>query len=91
MKRLWLSTGGVFLAASVWAATALAQPPAERVYGGDAGGLQGEVEGGASGGVAGGVLPFTGMDLALMVVAAGLLIATGLVIRRVSRSKTVAS
>lgn len=88
MKRLWRSTGGGLLAAFVWATAAVAQTPVEGVYGGDGGGLQGEVEGGASGGAAG-VLPFTGMDLALMAVAAGLLIATGLVIRRVSRSKTV--
>ena len=93
MKRLWLSTGGGFVAAFVWAAAALAQAPAVGVYGGDGGGIQGEVEGGVSGGTAGaaGVLPFTGMDLALMAVAAGLLIATGLVVRRVARSKTVAS
>lgn len=90
MKRLWLSVAGGSLAASMWTAAALAQAPVDRVYGGS-GGTQGEVEGGATAGAAGGTLPFTGIDLALMAVAAALLIATGLIIRRVARSRTTAS
>lgn len=90
-KRLWLALSGGAMAALVWTTAALAQTPAEGVYGGDGGGTQGEVEGGATAGAAGGTLPFTGMDLALMAVAAALLIATGLIIRRVARAKTTAT
>lgn len=91
MKRLTLSVSGVLLAALTMAATAVAQAPVERVYGG-AGGNLGEVQGGATaGGAAGGTLPFTGIDLGLMALAAGLLIATGLIVRRVARAKTASS
>lgn len=86
--RLWLSGGGGLLALLVMASAALAQTPADVGYGGQGGNVQQDVGGE---GVASGALPFTGMDLALMAVAAGLLIATGLVIRRVARAKTVAS
>lgn len=88
MNRLRLMAGSGLLTMLLFAATAFAGTPAERVYGGQAGNVQQDV---SAGGVASGALPFTGMDLALMTVAAGLLIATGLVIRRVARTKTVAS
>lgn len=88
MNRLRLIAGASLVTMHTLVANAFAGTPAERVYGGQGGNVQQDVGGE---GVASGALPFTGMDLALMAVAAGLLIATGLVIRRVARSKTVAS
>jgi hypothetical protein len=64
------------LVAAVFAVSALAQTPTGSGYGGQAGGSLGGVAGGGAGGQAGGVpasqatgsLPFTGIDLALLVV-----------------------
>ena len=64
------------LVAAVFAVSALAQTPTGSGYGGQAGGSLGGVAGGQAGGQAGGVpasqatgsLPFTGIDLALLVV-----------------------
>lgn len=88
MNRLRLMVGACFVTMHMFVATAFAGTPAERVYGGQGGNVQQDV--GAEG-VASGALPFTGMDLALMAVAAVLLTTTGLVIRRVARAKTVTS
>jgi hypothetical protein len=63
--------------------SALAQEPTGRVYGGQGGDVQDEVTGGA----AGGLLPFTGLDLMVMVVAAVLLIGAGLAMRRLARDR----
>jgi hypothetical protein len=73
---------------NTFAASAFAQSPADQVYGGQGGNVQQDV---AGEGVASGALPFTGMDLALMAVAAMLLIATGVVIRRMTRTKNLAA
>ncbi|HEX5798545.1 MAG TPA: hypothetical protein VFY02_00420 [Gaiellaceae bacterium] len=64
------------LVAAVFAVSALAQTPTGSGYGGQAGGSLGGVAGGQAGAQAGGVpasqatgsLPFTGIDLALLVV-----------------------
>ncbi|MDF2751408.1 MAG: hypothetical protein K0T00_2584 [Gaiellaceae bacterium] len=64
------------LTAAVFAVSALAQTPTGSGYGGQAGGSLGGVAGGQAGAQAGGVpasqatgsLPFTGIDLALLVV-----------------------
>jgi hypothetical protein len=64
------------LVAAVFAVSALAQTPTGSGYGGQAGGSLGGVAGGDAGAQAGGVpasqatgsLPFTGIDLALLVV-----------------------
>jgi len=63
------------LVAAVFAVSALAQTPTGSGYGGQAGGSLGGVAGGGDGGQAGvpasqatGSLPFTGIDLALLVV-----------------------
>jgi hypothetical protein len=64
------------LVAAVFAVSALAQTPTGSGYGGQAGGSLGGVAGGGAGAQAGGVpasqatgpLPFTGIDLALLVV-----------------------
>jgi hypothetical protein len=64
--------------------SALAATPAERVYGGQGGNIQGDV---GAGGASGGVLPFTGLDLLMMFVAATLLIGAGLTMRRLARAR----
>jgi hypothetical protein len=64
------------LVAAVFAVSALAQTPTGSGYGGQAGGSLGGVAGGDAGAQAGGVpasqatgsLPFTGIDLALLIV-----------------------
>lgn len=68
---------------AVLAPAALAQDPTVGVYGGEGGNVQGQLDQG--GAAAGGVLPFTGIDLALAFGAGLLLIAVGIVLRRVGR------
>jgi len=77
--------GGVALATLVLPALALAQDPAVGGYGGPGGNAQNDVAG-AGGGVAG-ALPFTGLDLALMVAAAIMLVGAGLLMRRYGRAR----
>lgn len=83
MKRL-AAFASVLLAYLVTASVALAQNPTEGGYGGTAGNIQGDVQGGGSGGS----LPFTGLDLVLLVGAGALLLAAGLTLRRVGRAKS---
>lgn len=89
VKRLYVLGGGV-LAYLVMASVALAQDPTQSGYGGVAGSVQGDVEGGASGGAVGGggALPFTGLDLMLLVGAGVLLLAAGVALRRVGRASS---
>jgi hypothetical protein len=63
-----------------WAGAALAQSSERTGYGGP-GGVQGEVEGG-------GALPFTGLDLGLLIGGGLLLVAVGATLRRVSRARS---
>ncbi|HET9739964.1 MAG TPA: hypothetical protein VFP78_17745 [Solirubrobacteraceae bacterium] len=71
MKAL-TALAATVLVAAVFAVSALAQTPTGSGYGGQAGGSLGGVAGGQAGGVpasqATGSLPFTGIDLALLVV-----------------------
>jgi hypothetical protein len=88
VKRLYVICGGV-LAYLVTASVALAQDPTQSGYGGTGGNIQGGVEGGGTGGGSGsGSLPFTGLDLLLLVGAGVLLVAAGLTLRRVGRART---
>ena len=73
------------LAALAVPALALAQSPVGGGYGGEGGNVQEGVAGGTAGG---GSLPFTGLDLILMVAAAALLISAGLTMRRLARAKS---
>lgn len=89
MNRLFVSVSAALGGGLVLAAAAVAQTPVGRGYGGDGGNVQQDVAGtGAPGGAAGslgGTLPFTGLDLAVILVAAVVLIVAGLAIRRFSR------
>lgn len=85
INRLWLSGSAGLFGVLVFSASALAQTPAGRVYGGEGGNVQQDV---AGGGTAGGLLPFTGLDLLLMALAAALLIGTGLTMRRLASAKS---
>jgi hypothetical protein len=80
--------GGGVLAYLATASVALAQDPTQSGYGGTGGNIQGGVEGGASGGTGSGSLPFTGLDLLLLVGAGVLLLAAGLTMRRVGRARS---
>ena len=71
--------GVVVLASLAWVAVAAASPKGD-VYAGTAGSAQGEVQGG-------GTLPFTGLDLGLLIGGGVLLLALGLVLRRLTREK----
>ena len=86
MMRLGKFVVVAALVALTTSAVALAQGPLVGAYGGKGGGTQGGVEGA---GVAGstGSLPFTGLDLAFVVVAAVALIGAGFVVRRGARSR----
>jgi hypothetical protein len=80
VKRLAAFASSV-LAYLVLASVALAQEPTQSGYGGAGGNIQGDVEGGGS-------LPFTGLDLLLLVGAGALLLAAGLTLRRVGRARS---
>ena len=70
--------------ALVCASAAFAQDP----YNSDAGDVQGQIGGGASGSDGAGALPFTGLDLFLLVGAGVVLLTGGLVLRRLSKAKS---
>jgi hypothetical protein len=85
MNRVMLLASGAVVAALSLTAAALGQTPAGQVYNGEAGNVQQGVAGDVAGGA--GTLPFTGVDLLLMAVAAALLVGAGLTIRRLARTK----
>ncbi len=71
-------TGSLFALGVVPAA--LAADPDEIVYGGDAGNVQQDLASGALG--SDGTLPFTGLNLVLIVIAGIALVATGILLKR---------
>ena len=84
--RHWMSALTAVAFALAWTASALAQAPTERVYGGQGGVVQQGVAG--AGADQGGTLPFTGLDITLMLGGALLLVATGLAMRRLARARS---
>ncbi|MGH2449744.1 MAG: hypothetical protein ACRDGE_00425 [Candidatus Limnocylindria bacterium] len=85
MRRVWAFAVALAIGLT-WVSVAVAQDPDQTGYGGAAGNVQGQVEGGASGG--GGALPFTGLDLLLLVAAGALLLGAGLALRRLGRVRS---
>ncbi|MGH3092630.1 MAG: hypothetical protein ACRDOG_09955, partial [Gaiellaceae bacterium] len=81
VRRVWAFAAALAIGLT-WVSLAVAQDPDETGYGGVAGNVQGEVQGGG-----GGSLPFTGLDLLLLVAAGALLLGAGLVLRRVGRAR----
>jgi hypothetical protein len=78
VKRFILVLATTLVALSLAASAAFAQSPTERGYGGQ-GGAAAEVEGG-------GGLPFTGLDIGLLVGGGVVLVLVGMTIRRLSRA-----
>jgi hypothetical protein len=79
VKRRIIMTGAALLT-GVLAPAALAQQSSVDGYGSISGGIQSDVEGGA-----GGALPFTGLDLGLLIGGGLLLLAIGFGLRRLAR------
>ena len=86
MRRLrsWgLAVAGGAVALMVAPAAMAGADPSSSVYSGVAGNVQNDVASGALGASpAGGALPFTGLNLALIVIGGVALVAMGLVLRR---------
>lgn len=80
----FLAVAGFGLAVLTWVPVALAQSPAVSGYGGVGGEVQGDV--GGSGGS--GALPFTGLDLGLLVVGGLVLVVAGLTLRKLAHNKS---
>jgi hypothetical protein len=83
VRRVWAFAVALAIGLT-WVSVAVAQDPDQTGYGGAAGNVQGQVEGGASGGA----LPFTGLDLLLLVAAGALLLGAGLALRRLGRVRS---
>ena len=58
------------------------------VYGGAAGAVQSQVASATKGAVKGGTLPFTGLNIGLIIVGAVVLLTAGFALQRFSRDKT---
>ena len=74
----------MLFAAMSFTSAALAATPADQVYGGEGGNVQQDVAGDVA---SAGALPFTGLDLFVMAIAAALLVGAGMTIRRMARAK----
>jgi hypothetical protein len=90
MRVRGFGVGGVVLAFLVWASVALAQDPTGPTYGGRGPDTDSQVESGEVAAEQVGFLPFTGRDLALIVLGALLLVGMGMLTRRVARNRDVA-
>jgi hypothetical protein len=90
MRVQGFSIGGVVFAFFVWASVALAQEPTGPTYGGRGPDIDSQVESGDVAADQVGFLPFTGRDLALIVLGALLLVGMGMLTRRAARSRDVA-
>ena len=85
--RLRVITGAVLFSLLSWASVALAagNGSSASAYGGSGGQVAGTLASAPKG--SSGTLPFTGLNLALIVLAALALVTVGFTLRRVSRSK----
>ena len=90
MRARMFAIGGTLLAFLMFASVALAQDPTGQVYGGAGPDIDEQVSRGAVAGAQTGTLPFTGLDITLALLAGLLLVATGLLTRRIARSRGVA-
>lgn len=84
--RVLLAGSVVSLALLAWIPSALAADSSVQGYGGSGGQVQSQVEGGNPGTSTSGSLPFTGLDLGLLIAGGALLLVVGGVIRRITRS-----
>jgi hypothetical protein len=89
-----VTLASLVLLASVWAGSAFAGSSSVSGYGGQGGSVEQQVEGGAAVGAGGGAvesgssaLPFTGLDLGLLIGGGLLLLAVGAGLRRLARDK----
>lgn len=89
MKVRGFSIGGVLLALLLWVPAALAQDPVGPAYGGRGPDVDSQVEGGGVAAGQVGFLPFTGRDLALIVLGALVLVGMGVLTRRAARGRDV--
>lgn len=90
MRVRGFGISGIVLAFFVWASVALAQDPTGPTYGGRGPDVDSQVDSGDVAAEQVGFLPFTGRDLALIVLGALLLVGMGLLTRRVARNRDVA-
>lgn len=77
---------GAAPAALLWVPVALAGGSAQDGYGGGAGVQNQVAQSGGAQGIAGGSLPFTGLDLALLVIGGLMLLVLGMFLRRAAKS-----
>jgi hypothetical protein len=84
------SIGGAFLTFFVWVSAALAGDPTGPTYVGQGPNIDNDVEAGGVAAEQVGFLPFTGRDLAFIVLGALLLVAMGMLTRRAARHRDVA-
>lgn len=89
MRRLTSAMAAAILGVLAFAATALAQDPTGRAYGGQGPDIDNEIRGAGQAGEVAGTLPFTGRDLAFVVLTALVLMAVGLLTRRLARPRSV--
>lgn len=89
MRIRRVGIAGAAFAFLLFASVALAGEPTGTAYGPSGSDIDGQVGGGVAGGQAG-ALPFTGLDITLALVAGLLLVAMGLLTRRIARNRGVA-
>jgi drug/metabolite transporter (DMT)-like permease len=81
VKRIATTVALAVVGMLVLASAALAQSSSVSGYGGQAGGVEEQVE-------TGGTLPFTGLDIGLLIGGGLLLVAVGAMLRRLARDRT---
>lgn len=90
MRVRGIGIGGTVLGFLMFASVALAQDPTGPAYAGAGPDIDQQVSVGQVAANQTGALPFTGLDLTLALLAGSLLVAMGLVTRRIARNRGVA-